>query len=96
VISILFSCINSNQDLTISNPKIAKALEKRQQEYKNDILTNCHREIYERAKNHVDSLIAAEINFQLSDSIVFPPKPVKPDWIGPIIISDTIRAKPIF
>lgn len=54
------------------------------------------RDILARAEIYVDSIISAEINFQLSDSIVFPEKPVKPGWPGPIIIPETIRARPIF
>jgi hypothetical protein len=50
----------------------------------------------EKATVYVDSLIAAEISYQLSDSIVFPPKPMKPTSPGPIIIRDTVKAKPVW
>jgi hypothetical protein len=93
---LMIGCGQDNQDLTVTNPKIGKALEKRKLEYKKDILLNCQREVFERAKIYVDSLIAAEINFQLSDSIVFPPKPIKPASPGPIIVPDTIKARPVF
>lgn len=92
----LLGCHQSDNDLTIANPKIKAALDRRKAEYKNEILTNCAREVYEKAKVYVDSVIAAEINYQLSDSIVFPPKPIKPPSPGPIIIADTIRARPMF
>ena len=61
-----------------------------------EILDNCHRDILAKAEIYVDSIITAEINFQLSDSIVFPEKPLKPGWPGPIFVPETIRAKPIF
>jgi hypothetical protein len=93
---LIIGCSQNNQDLTLTNPKILDALEKRKLAYKKDIMDNCQRDVYERAKLYVDSLIAAEINFQLSDSIVFPPKPIKPPSPGPIIVPDTIKAKPVF
>lgn len=95
VIGCMLSC-QPNQDLTMSNPKIKSALEKRKAEYSHDVLANCQREVFEKAKVYVDSMIAAEINFQLSDSIVFPPKPIKPPSLGPIIVPDTIKARPVF
>lgn len=93
----VFSCsdVNSNE-LNINNPKIKQALDKRKAEYAKEILDNCHRDILVKAEIYVDSIISAEINFQLSDSIVFPEKPLKPGWPGPIIVPETIRAKPIF
>ena len=93
----VFSCsdVDSN-DLNINNPKINQALEKRKAEYAKEILDKCHRDILAKAEIYVDSIISAEINFQLSDSIVFPEKPLKPGWPGPIIVPETIRAKPIF
>jgi len=94
-IILLVSC-SEEQDLSIHNEKIKNALEKRKNEYKKEILDNCQRDVYEKAKIYVDSLISAEINFQLSDSIVFPPKPLKPASPGPIIVPDTIKTKPIF
>lgn len=91
----LLSC-QKEQDLSINNPKIRVALEKRKAEYKLDVMVNCQRDIIEKAKIYVDSMIAAEINFQLSDSIVFPPKPIKPPSLGVIVVPDTIKAKPVF
>ncbi len=96
VFGVLISCGQGKQDLSLDNPKIKMALEKRKLTYKMDVLANCQREVFEKAKIYVDSLIAAEINFQLSDSIVFPPKPIKPPSLGPIIVPDTIKAKPVF
>lgn len=93
----LYSCSDvDTKDLNINNPKIRSALEKRKSEYAAEILENCRRDILAKAEIYVDSLISAEINFQLSDSIVFPEKPVKPEWPGPIIVPETIRAKPIY
>mgnify|MGYP000897760286 CR=1 FL=1 len=92
----LVSCNkNENTELNIKNPKIKTALEKRKTEYAKEILEKCRRDILEKAEIYVDSLISAEIIFQLSDSIVFPPKPEKPNWPGPIQVPETIRATPI-
>jgi hypothetical protein len=43
----------------------------------------------------VDSLISEQISFRLSDSIIFPEKPLKPEFPGPVIVSDTLIARPI-
>jgi len=88
--------LDESSGLNINNPRIKDALEKRKSTYAKEILGNCRRDILARAEIYVDSIISAEINFQLSDSIVFPEKPVKPGWPGPIIIPETIRARPIF
>lgn len=96
LIFFLGSCNTNNPDLTLNNPKIYAALEKRKQDYINSVLETCQFESYQRAIDYVDSLVAAEITFQLSDSIVFPPKPDYPGWPGPIILNDTLVAYPIF
>jgi|JI8StandDraft_2_1071088.scaffolds.fasta_scaffold93556_1 hypothetical protein len=91
----LISC-TGDDNLTESNLRIKDALEKRKAMYKKEIMDNCKRDMLEKATLYVDSLIAAEISYQLSDSIVFPPKPLKPTSPGPIIIRDTVKAKPVW
>ncbi len=91
----LISC-TGDDTLTESNVRIKEALEKRKAMYKKEIMDNCRRDMLEKATLYVDSLIAAEISYQLSDSIVFPPKPLKPTTPGPIIIRDTVKAKPVW
>ena len=95
MIVYLSACQQEDNSLSINNLRIRRAVEKKKEVYATQILEVCRRDILTRADLYVDSLITAEINFQLSDSIVFPPKPGKPLWPGPIIISDTIRARPI-
>lgn len=92
----LSACNTGSGDLSPENPKIKEALEKRRQDYIADVIYTCQIDMYQRAAEYVDSLIAAEIYFQISDSIVFPPKPEYPGWPGPIILNDTLRARPIF
>lgn len=91
----LISC-SGDDNLTESNQRIKDALEKRKAIYKKEIMNNCKREMMEKASLFVDSLIAAEISYQLSDSIVFPPKPTKPASPGPIIIKDTVKARSVW
>jgi hypothetical protein len=93
---LLFISCSGYDNLTESNPRIKDALEKRKAIYKKQIMDNCKRDMLEKATVYVDSLIAAEISYQLSDSIVFPPKPMKPTSPGPIIIRDTVKAKPVW
>ncbi|MBK8518598.1 MAG: hypothetical protein IPL55_20635 [Saprospiraceae bacterium] len=94
---ILISC---NEDelatLNINNPKIKAALEKRKADYATEIMRNCRQDVMSKAENYVDSLISADINFRLNDSIIFPDKPLRPEWPGDIIVSDTIKAKKLF
>ncbi len=92
---VLSSC-GEEEILNITNPKIKNALDKRRAIYAQEILKTCRAEVIKTASTYVDSLVAAEMFLQLSDSIVFPEKPIKPPSIGKIIISDTIRARPIF
>ena len=91
----LISCQEETSNLTIQNIKIKEALDKRKEEYKHQILSRCTTEAILKAEEYVDSLISEEISFRLSDSIIFPEKPLKPFSPGKITISDTIRARPI-
>ncbi len=92
---ILTSCQDETANLTIQNTKIRAALDKRKEDYKKQILSRCTTEAILKAEEYVDSLISEEISFRLSDSIIFPDKPMKPYSPGKITISDTIRARPI-
>ncbi len=92
---ILTSCQDQTGNLTIQNVKIKAALDKRKEEYKNQILSRCTTEAILKAEEYVDSLISEEISYRLSDSIIFPDKPLKPYSPGKISITDTIRARPI-
>jgi hypothetical protein len=95
-IHFLQACSEDPKNLTISRPGISNAVKKRKAQYFNEVLSNCRRDILIKADAYVDSVISAEINFQLSDSVYFPDRPARPEWLGPIIVSDTIRAKPVF
>ena len=100
-IGILFmvclGCTNINDSsLTIDNLKIKEALERRKALYASEILDNCRTDIMRMAEIYIDSLISADMDFRLSDSIIFPEKPLKPLWPGDISVSDTIKAYPIF
>lgn len=94
--SIVVSCTEIEvTELNLNNPRIKKALEDRKKEFATEHLFNCRRDMVERAGLYVDSLIAEEINYQLSDSIVFPLKPDRPAWPGPIVLKDE-AANPLF
>ena len=93
---IFFSACSEDAEYNLNNPRIKEAINKKRAVYANEILTNCKNEVLNRASQYVDSIIAAEMYFQLSDSIVFPDKPIKPQSLGKIIVPDTIVAKPIF
>ncbi|MBK8053065.1 MAG: hypothetical protein IPK35_07305 [Saprospiraceae bacterium] len=92
----LVSCDDTAVVLDINNPKIKEAYENRRREYINENLKNCRQDIIGKAGIYVDSLIAAEIDYRINDSIIFPEKPIKPEWPGAIIVPDSIKARPIF
>jgi hypothetical protein len=71
-------------------------LEEKNRSYINEVIENCKKEQIILAEQFVDSLISEQISFRLSDSIILPEKPVKPEFIGPIEISDTLIARPIY
>ena len=95
IILALSACLESTSDLTEHNPRIKEELMQRRQAYRQRKLNECKAETIERAMVYVDSLIAARISYQFSDSIIFPPKPEKPASMNPIIIEDTARARPV-
>lgn len=93
----LFGCTDDKSiNLNIQNPRIKVALESRKAEYAAEIFRNCQQDLLLRAETYVDSMISADIDFRINDSIVFPEKPLKPDWPGAIIIPDSIKARPLF
>lgn len=95
VILMMSSCFNNDPDLTENNPRIKKELDERRYAYQKRKLNECKKDIFNKATIYVDSVISARISYQLSDSIFFPPKPDKPTSGNPVIIEDTIRAKPL-
>lgn len=55
----------------------------------------CKAQALQDAEAHVDSLIVAQIELHLIDTITFPVKPVKPPFPDNIEVKDSIKAKPI-
>jgi hypothetical protein len=95
LVIMLISCLSEKPELTEQNPNIRQALEKRKQQYISSVMETCRTDVYQKAAEYVDSLIAAEISFQLSDSIVFPPRPIYPGWPGPILLQDSFHVSPL-
>jgi hypothetical protein len=97
LILIVMACSNdSSSNLSIQNPKIKAALENRKADYAAEIMRTCQQDMLLKAEAYVDSLISADVDFRINDSIVFPPKPLKPEWPGAIIVPDSNKAKPLF
>ncbi|HRO08292.1 MAG TPA: hypothetical protein PK611_02805 [Saprospiraceae bacterium] len=94
ILIMLSACNNAVTDYSENNPLIKAELDQRRSAYQLKKLKECRAATIDRAKMYVDSLISARISYQLSDSIVFPPKPEKPSFPGPIVIQDTVRSKP--
>ena len=94
---VFVSCSdNKSTNLNIENPRIRAALERRKADYATEVMSNCRQDVLLRAETYVDSMISADIDFSINDSIVFPEKPIKPEWPGSIIVPDTIKARPLF
>jgi hypothetical protein len=95
-ISLLAACSQDDATkLNIKNPKIKQALENRKKLYAVEILSNCRKDVLDKASAYVDSMISADLDFRLNDSIIFPERPLRPNWPGDIIVPDTIKARPI-
>ncbi len=97
-ISLAFFCLLScdNQDLSLeSNNRIRESLDNRVAEYRSTLKAECRSSTIQLAVIYTDSMIAADYFMELSGTIPFPPKPIKPAFDGPIIIKDTIKASPI-
>lgn len=95
-VAVLGSCTEIEMtELNANNPRIKKALEQRKKDYAGEYMFNCRRDMIEKASSYVDSLISEEINYQLSDSIVFPPRPDRPGWPGPVVLKDE-APQPVF
>jgi hypothetical protein len=92
---LLVACKNGPYQYTEQNPRIKEALERRRLQYAADIMANCRREAVRKADDFVDSLISAEIQIRISDSILFPEKPARPTFPGAITLNDTLHAKPL-
>lgn len=95
VTSLFLSSCTNDIDLQADNPKIKAELERKKIEFINEIRANCKIEAVKRAELYVDSMVAADFFMELSGTIPFPEKPIKPAFDGPIVIKDTIKARPI-
>lgn len=91
----LLACSQDPMEFTEQNPAIREALSRRRAAYAQEVMDNCRREAIKKADLYVDSLISAEIQIRVSDSILFPDKPLRPAYPGKIKFNDTLRVKPL-
>jgi hypothetical protein len=96
LVIIIISCQVKEEMYTLENPGIKTALDKRKEAYAEVFMKNCTREINEQADRYVDSIVSAEIYFRVSDEVVFPAKPVRPEFENPDDFQDTLYARPLF
>jgi len=94
LVILLVSCAPDPSAFTEKNPTIREALERRRQQYAAEVMDQCRREAVKKADAYVDSILTAEIQIRISDSILFPEKPVRPPHPGPVKFNDTLRARP--
>jgi hypothetical protein len=96
-LSLLFFYTSCVEDVDISpdNPKIKSELERKKSEFISEMMSICRAEAIKRAEIYVDSMVAADFFMELSGTLPFPDKPIKPTFEGPIIIKDTIQPYPI-
>ncbi|MCE2789040.1 MAG: hypothetical protein LW630_03900 [Saprospiraceae bacterium] len=91
---LLTACAPDPSAFTEKNPAIREALERRRQQYAAEVMDQCRREAIKKADAYVDSILTAEIQIRISDSILFPEKPLRPSNPGPVKFNDTLRARP--
>jgi hypothetical protein len=94
VILSLIACSDDSLDIK-TNPRIKEAVDHRMLEFRDQSISRCRKSSIDRAIIYTDSLIAADYFMELTGTIPFPPKPEKPNYEGPVIIKDTIKATPI-
>jgi hypothetical protein len=94
VVAFVLGCDSESLD-PLTNKRIKEAIDNRMIDFRNTTLAKCRKAAIDRAVIYTDSLIAADYFMELSGTIPFPPKPIKPNFEGPIIIKDTIKATPI-
>ena len=70
-------------------------LEAKLARFKASILKKCKKEAIDKAELLVDSLVAEEFTRLTSDTIAFPPKPIRPSLPKRIILNDTTDIDPI-
>ena len=96
VFIFISSCQVEEEVYSLNNPRIREALDKRKEAYADVFIKNCIREVNEQADKYVDSVVTAEIFFRVSDEVVFPEKPARPEFENPDSIQDTLYARPLF
>lgn len=75
---------------------IQKKLSKEINEYKSLKWYDCYNTIIIDAEAYVDTVLLIEsLNASLDDGLIFPFRPLKPNFIGPIRLDDTTQKKPI-
>ena len=74
-------------------PLMHKTYEDKVTSYINTRKHKCLEKILLDAETYVDSIIINEINIKLLDTIIFPEKPLKPDFPNRIILEDTTIVK---
>lgn len=74
-------------------PLMHQTYERKVNEYINNRRQKCLEKILLDAETYVDSVIINEINIKLLDTIIFPEKPLKPEFPKKIILKDTSIVK---
>jgi len=82
---------NKREDFT---PLMQERYNKSLSDYLANRHTKCLEAILEDAEIYVDSVIINEINILLLDTIIFPEKPIKPNYPDTIILNDSVAIKP--
>lgn len=74
---------------------VQKAFEEKISIFLQNRKEKCLEKILEDAEAYVDSIIISEINVKLLDTLIFPEKPLRPDFPSKIILNDSTKIEPI-
>ncbi len=74
---------------------VQKELEKKLSKYKKNKRDACLKKVLRDAEIHVDSIIIKEINIRVVDTLVFPEKPVRPNYPKEIVLNDSVKIEPL-
>lgn len=77
------------------DPKVEEAIQEMIHQRREEFMTQCRVEAVEQASHFVDSLLLAQAATTSEDSLVPPPRPVRPELDPVLLEEDTLPLRPI-
>ncbi|MEM8525758.1 MAG: hypothetical protein AAGG68_14040 [Bacteroidota bacterium] len=94
ILTIIFGACKEDRSAELKQQLIAEKVEERVQRLMNNKRIRCREELMENANQRVDSILIARARAN-KDTIVKPPKPLKPDQPDAFLLEDTFAINPL-